>query len=91
MCTSERNGRTVLAGEADMGEQLTPPDATLLELEEADESAHVHIGSIRISDPRPGSAPPTCLALSRADGCSLVDGARTPSARSRRASSQARR
>lgn len=27
-----------------MGEQLSPLDATFLELEEADESAHMHIG-----------------------------------------------
>jgi hypothetical protein len=35
-----------------MSEHLTPLDATLLELEEADESAHMHIGVIMVFDAR---------------------------------------
>ena len=36
-----------------MREHLTPLDATFLELEDADESAHMHIGAIMVFDPRP--------------------------------------
>jgi diacylglycerol O-acyltransferase / wax synthase len=49
-----------------MSKHLTPLDATFLELEEADESAHMHIGAIMVFDPRPnGDAPPSCEELSR--------------------------
>jgi len=42
-----------------MGEQLTALDATFLELEEADQSAHMHIGGVMIMERQPGgSAPP---------------------------------
>jgi WS/DGAT/MGAT family acyltransferase len=40
-----------------MGEQLTALDATFLELEEADQSAHMHIGGVMVLEPRPGGAP----------------------------------
>jgi diacylglycerol O-acyltransferase / wax synthase len=42
-----------------MGEHLTALDATFLELEQADESAHMHIGAIMVFDPRPEGAPPS--------------------------------
>jgi diacylglycerol O-acyltransferase len=49
-----------------MSNHLTPLDATFLELEEADESAHMHIGAIMVFDPRPnGDPPPSCEELSR--------------------------
>jgi WS/DGAT/MGAT family acyltransferase len=41
-----------------MGEQLTALDATFLELEEADQSAHMHIGGVMVLEPRPDGAPP---------------------------------
>ena len=39
-------------------EQLTALDATFLELEEADHSAHMHIGGVMIFEPPPGTGPP---------------------------------
>jgi diacylglycerol O-acyltransferase len=42
-----------------MSEHLTPLDATFLELEEADESAHMHIGAIMVFDPRPDGGVPS--------------------------------
>ena len=42
-----------------MSEHLTALDATFLELEEADESAHMHIGLIMVFDPHPGGGPPS--------------------------------
>jgi diacylglycerol O-acyltransferase len=36
-------------------DRLTALDATFLELEEADESAHMHIGAVMICEPRPGA------------------------------------
>jgi diacylglycerol O-acyltransferase / wax synthase len=45
-----------------MADQLTALDATFLELEEADQGAHMHIGGVMIFDPRPdGNAPPLDL------------------------------
>lgn len=42
-----------------MADQLTALDATFLELEEADQGAHMHIGGVMVFDPRPdGAAPP---------------------------------
>ena len=42
-----------------MADHLTALDATFLELEEADQGAHMHIGGVMIFDPRPdGAAPP---------------------------------
>ena len=41
-----------------MADHLTPLDATFLELEQADEAAHMHIGGALVFDPRPdGSVP----------------------------------
>jgi diacylglycerol O-acyltransferase / wax synthase len=41
-----------------VSEQLTALDATFLELEEADQSAHMHIGGVILLEPRPdGEAP----------------------------------
>jgi diacylglycerol O-acyltransferase / wax synthase len=45
-------------------ERLTPLDATFLELEEADEAAHMHIGSLMVFEPRP-DLPPTLGRLRR--------------------------
>jgi WS/DGAT/MGAT family acyltransferase len=42
-----------------MSEHLTALDATFLELEEADESAHMHIGGILVFDPLPDGGPPS--------------------------------
>ncbi len=42
-----------------MSEHLTALDATFLELEEADESAHMHTGVIMIFDPRPDGRSPS--------------------------------
>jgi diacylglycerol O-acyltransferase len=41
-----------------MAEQLTALDATCLELEEADQSAHMHIGGVMVLEPRPDGVPP---------------------------------
>jgi WS/DGAT/MGAT family acyltransferase len=42
-----------------MGDHLTALDATFLELEQADDSAHMHIGGILVFDPIPGGGAPT--------------------------------
>jgi diacylglycerol O-acyltransferase len=41
-----------------MGEHLSALDATFLELEEVDQSAHMHIGGVMICEPQPDGAPP---------------------------------
>ena len=46
-----------------MGEHLTALDATFLELEEADESAHMHIGAIMVFEPTPDGGAPTTEQL----------------------------
>lgn len=46
-----------------MGNQLTPLDAAFLELEEADEAAHMHIGWAMLFDPLPGGGAPSLEAL----------------------------
>src|ERR1019366_1048574 len=46
-----------------MGEHLTALDATFLELEQADESAHMHTGGIMVFDPLPGGGLPSREAL----------------------------
>ena len=47
------------AGPRALAERLTALDATFLELEEADQGAHMHIGGVMIFDPREdGGAPP---------------------------------
>jgi hypothetical protein len=35
-------------------ERLTPLDATFLELEEADQAAHMHIGAVMVFEAGPG-------------------------------------
>ena len=40
------------------GEQLSALDATFLELEEADQSAHMHIGGVILLEPQPGGGAP---------------------------------
>ncbi len=42
-----------------MSMHLSALDATFLELEEADDSAHMHIGGIMVFDPPPGGGPPS--------------------------------
>ncbi|MGZ5342000.1 MAG: wax ester/triacylglycerol synthase family O-acyltransferase [Solirubrobacterales bacterium] len=42
-----------------MNEQLSPLDATFLELEEADPSAHMHIGAVILFEGQPGGGPPS--------------------------------
>jgi diacylglycerol O-acyltransferase / wax synthase len=42
-----------------MAEHLSPLDAMFLELEQADESAHMHIGAVMVFDPIPGGRIPT--------------------------------
>jgi diacylglycerol O-acyltransferase / wax synthase len=51
-----------------MSEHLTPVDATFLELEQADESAHMHIGAIMVFDARPDGGAP-----SREDLCEHLE------------------
>jgi diacylglycerol O-acyltransferase / wax synthase len=46
-----------------MSIQLSPLDAAFLELEEADESAHMHIGWALLFDPRPDGARPSLQRL----------------------------
>ena len=46
-----------------MSEHLTALDATFLELEQADESAHMHIGAVMVFDPLPGGGVPSREAL----------------------------
>ncbi len=54
-----------------MSEHLTPLDATFLELEEADDSAHMHIGGIMVFDPLPDGGPPSRAQLCRHLGSRL--------------------
>ena len=44
-------------------DQLTALDATFLELEEADASAHMHIGGVMIFEPLPGGGTPAIEAV----------------------------
>ena len=46
-----------------MSQHLTALDATFLELEEADPSAHMHIGGILVFDPLPGGGVPSIEAV----------------------------
>ena len=46
-----------------MTDHLTPLDATFLELEQEDESAHMHIGGALVFDPRPDGSVPTLEEL----------------------------
>ena len=42
-----------------MREQLTPLDAAFLEVEQADECSHMHIGWAMVFDPQPGGLTPS--------------------------------
>ena len=46
-----------------MTDRLTPLDATFLELEQEDDSAHMHIGGALVFDPRPDGSIPTVEEL----------------------------
>ena len=46
-----------------MSEHVSPLDATFLELEEADDSAHMHIGAVLVFEPPEGQGPPGLEAL----------------------------
>src|SRR5215211_4493580 len=46
-----------------MSKHVSPLDATFLELEEADPSAHMHIGAVMIFDPLPGGGTPSIEAV----------------------------
>ena len=51
-----------------VSEQLTALDATFLELEEADESAHMHIGALFVFEPRPDGVPSLDAVRRHLDG-----------------------
>ncbi len=52
-----------------MSEQLNALDATFLELEEADQGAHMHIGGVMIFEPRPdGTTPSVAEVVARLEG-----------------------
>src|SRR6478609_4812204 len=57
---SARQGRSMSATEP-----LSPLDATFLELEEADVTAHMHIGGLLVFDPLPDGGTPTLSRLRR--------------------------
>jgi diacylglycerol O-acyltransferase / wax synthase len=46
-----------------MTDRLTALDATFLELEEADPSAHMHVGGVLVFDPLPGGGAPSLAGL----------------------------
>jgi diacylglycerol O-acyltransferase len=46
-----------------MADRLTPLDATFLELEQEDDSAHMHIGGALVFDPRPDGSTPAVTEL----------------------------
>ena len=46
-----------------MPEHLSPLDAMFLEFEQADESAHMHIGAVSVFDPVPDGRNPTLADL----------------------------
>ena len=46
-----------------MGEQLSMLDTMFLELEQFDDTAHMHIGAALIFDPLPGGGTPDITAL----------------------------
>jgi diacylglycerol O-acyltransferase len=48
-----------------MEDQLSALDATFLELEEADASAHMHIGGVMVLDPQPGGGAPPIELIRR--------------------------
>jgi Wax ester synthase/diacylglycerol acyltransferase catalytic domain len=48
-----------------MAEQLSPLDATFLELEEANWGAHMHIGAVLVFEPRPDGRAPSDADVSQ--------------------------
>ncbi|HEX5898378.1 MAG TPA: wax ester/triacylglycerol synthase domain-containing protein, partial [Solirubrobacteraceae bacterium] len=46
-------------------ESLSPLDATFLELEDADPTAHMHIGGVLVFDALPGGGTPTLTRVRR--------------------------
>ncbi|HEY7622661.1 MAG TPA: wax ester/triacylglycerol synthase family O-acyltransferase [Solirubrobacteraceae bacterium] len=48
-----------------MSEPLSPLDATFLELEDADNTAHMHIGGVLVFEPLPGGKTPTLARVRR--------------------------
>lgn len=54
-----------------MDPHLTPLDAAFLELEQADDSAHMHIGWAMVFDPLPGGGAPSIEAIRRQTGARL--------------------
>jgi WS/DGAT/MGAT family acyltransferase len=51
-----------------MSDHLNALDATFLELEEADQGAHMHIGGVMVFEPRPdGRAPPVSEVVARVE------------------------
>lgn len=54
-----------------MPERLNALDGTFLELEEADESAHMHIGAVMVFDPQPGGGSPPLEAVQEHIGSRL--------------------
>ncbi len=48
-----------------MSEPLTPLDATFLELEQADEAAHMHIGGLLVFEQRSNGSPPRIATVRR--------------------------
>lgn len=48
-----------------MSEQLSPLDATFLELEESDDTAHMHIGGLLVFEPAPDRGAPSLAELRR--------------------------
>jgi WS/DGAT/MGAT family acyltransferase len=46
-------------------DHLTALDATFLELEEADQSAHMHIGGVMVMEPQPGGSAPAIEEIRR--------------------------
>src|SRR6266542_5486164 len=58
-------GRHMSVTEMSVTEPLSPLDATFLELEEADHTAHMHIGGVLIFDPLPAGGTPTLARVRR--------------------------
>src|SRR3954451_7921856 len=56
-----------------MAEHLSALDATFLELEQSDPSAHMHIGGLLVFDPRPDGTVPTVDELAAHLDCRLGD------------------
>ena len=57
--TTEPRRRRASTVDTTMGEQLSMLDTMFLELEQADVTAHMHIGGVLVFDPLPGGGTPT--------------------------------